>query len=119
MVSPASAALYTLACYGLPMNARQALYDAVKTARTGTDAWVTYRGERLRLTAPTDTIAAEQAVQVPAIIRVRRGWGMALALVWWHEGRLHCCTDTYTALRRGNDDIVLAIVVERHPRNVT
>jgi hypothetical protein len=96
-------------------SSRQALYDAVKLVRDTGEAWVTFRGERLKLTSPTEVLAAESSSAVPAIIRRRGGWGMELAYVWWHEGRLHCQGDD-SGFRRGNDDLVLAVVAERHPR---
>lgn len=49
----------------------------------------------------------------------RHRGGVVFGDVWWHEGRLH--TDatgqggSSGKIRRGDDDIVLAVVVETHP----
>lgn len=54
-----------------------------------------------------------------AIIRAKTPGGVRFADVWWHEGRLHTDGTPTGRMRRGDDDIVLAIVVERHPRSAS
>lgn len=49
----------------------------------------------------------------------RHRGGIVFGDVWWHEGRLHSDAfynkNGYGKMRRGDDDIVLAIVVETDP----
>lgn len=121
------------------MPAPQHVYDAIKQVRETGTAWVTWNGERLRLRPvveadtgyrPGDEPQPEglESTKSPivgwcpgpysAFIKSRSPGGIALAQVWWHEGRLHLeeGDGRKRRFRRGNDNIVLAIVAERHPR---
>jgi len=117
---------------------RQRLYDAIKQARDTGEAWVTHAGQRMRLRPFAEDDDEYRPASHPrpdgcvhespgsfgwpphylAFVKARVRGGVALAEVWWHEGRLHVehCDSHRRAFRRANDDIILAIVAETHPR---
>ena len=120
------------------MSAPQQVYDAIKRVRETGTAWVTWRGERLRLRPVEEADKDFRPGDLPrpeglhdnatpsslvgwcpgpyeAIVKSRGPGGIALADVWWHEGRLHI-DEPHRRFRRGNDNVVLAIVAERHLR---
>jgi len=124
------------------MSAPQHVYDALKRMREEGEAWVTWKGERLHLRPfvpgeddewrPVDTSrppgilsdgfsVGDKRYWFPAyhaIVKARVPGGIALAHIWWHEDRLHLkgLEGERVPFRRANDDVVLAIITERHPR---
>lgn len=128
------------------MNRMQHVHDAIKKMRAEGEAWLTHEGERLRIRPLREEDTELRRADIPrpegifedadpcmislvdscpegfwfpyykAFIKaVRVKGGVVYGDVWWHEGRLHCYAPVMGS-RCAEDDIVLALVVERHPR---
>lgn len=110
------------------------------------EAWLTHEGQRMRIRPLRESDTEPQRADGPRpegifedatpayvgwsedcpagwwfpfykgfIKAVQKPGGVVYGNVWWHEGRLHCDSKNM-GTRHGDDDIVLAIVVETHPR---
>lgn len=100
-----------------PTLSLQHVYDAIKRVRADGEAWVTWKGKRLRLVEPD----ADERIQGDAIVRSRAPGGIALA---WFDGykdvggrvRIYEAFPGTANSYITSWDNILAIVVEQHPR---
>ena len=130
------------------MNRMQHVHDALKKMRADGEAWLTHEGTRMKIVPLKPEMTEWRPVQGPdkpegipaeatpclvgysshpegwwfpaydAIVKTKARGGVKIASVWWHEGRLHTDGTPTGGVRRGDDDVVLAIIIEKHPRAV-
>ena len=98
------------------MNRMQHVHDALRRMRAEGEAWLTHEGERLRIRPlREEDLPPASSQPLRAVIRTKARGGVCFGDVWWHEWRLHTNATPTGGTRRGDDDVVLAVAVERHP----